>query len=196
MSEITIIPKGESVSIKEKAPALTKLHVGMGWDTNDEENGKSFDLDVTAVVLNDAGKVIDGGGVIYYGNLDYKANGENVVHHTGDNLTGEGEGDDEVIEVSLDKLPATVAKIAFLVNIYDASSKGQDFSKVKSSFVRLVDANTQVEFARHDLASEFAGKSGVVVGELYKEGDAWKFKAIEEGVDGSIDQILSAKGYK
>lgn len=194
--EITILPKGGSVSIKEKAPSLKKLHTGMGWDTNEQEGGKSFDLDVTAVLLNEAGKVVDSNGVVYYGNLDYKANGENAVHHTGDNLTGEGEGDDEVIEVTLDKVPETVKRIAFIVNIYEAGSKNQNFGMVKSSFIRLVDADTQQEFARHDLAAEFAGKTGVLAGELYKEGSDWKFKAVAEGVDGSIEQILTAKGMK
>lgn len=193
MAEITIIPKGQSISIKEKAPTLTKLHVGMGWDTNEEENGESFDLDVTAVLLNTSGK---SEAVVYYGNLDYKVEGANVVHHTGDNLTGAGEGDDEVIEVELEKVPSTIEKIVFLVNIYEAKDKGQDFSKVKSSFVRLVDKTTGAEFARHDLANEFAGKTGVVAGELHREGGEWKFKAVAEGVDGSIDQIMTTKGYK
>lgn len=195
MAEITILPKGAAVSIKEKAPSLTKLSVGMGWDTNEEEGGKTFDLDATAVLLGADGKVVQD-GVVYYGNLDFKNDGANAVHHTGDNLTGEGEGDDEVIEVLLDKVPATVSKIAFIVNIYEAQSKAQNFGMVKSSFVRLVNAETKEEFARHDLASEYAGKTGVVVGELYREGDAWHFKAVAEGVDGSIDQIISTRGYK
>lgn len=196
MSDVTILPKGGSVSIKEKAPDLKKVRVGAGWDVNEQENGKSFDLDLTAVLLNAAGKVVDGKGVIYYGELDYKVDGANVVHHTGDNLTGEGEGDDEQIEVELDKVPASVEKIAFLVNIYEAQSKGQNFGMVKSSFVRLVDTNGDKEFARHDLASEYAGKTGVLVGQLVRKDGSWHFEATAEGVDGSIDQILTAKGFK
>lgn len=196
MADVTILPKGGSVSIKEKAPDLTKVRVGCGWDTNEEENGKTFDLDLTAVLLNASGKVVDSNAVVYYGNLDYKVDGANAVHHTGDNLTGEGEGDDEQIEVELTKVPATVERIAFLVNIYDAQSKQQNFSMVKSSFVRLVDTNGDKEFARHDLQAEYAGKTGVLVGELYREGGSWHFKATAEGVDGSIDQILSAKSFK
>jgi tellurium resistance protein TerD len=193
--EITILPKGASVSIKEKAPNLKKVRVGAGWDVN-EEGDQTFDLDLTAVLLNAAGKVVDSNGVVYYGNLDYKVDGANAVHHTGDNLTGEGEGDDEQIEVELEKVSASVERIAFIVNIYEAKTKGQDFSKVKSSFVRLVDADGDKEFARHDLQSEYAGKSGVLVGELYRDGGAWHFKATAEGVDGSIDEILTAKAFK
>ncbi|MBX4188380.1 MAG: TerD family protein, partial [Candidatus Doudnabacteria bacterium] len=157
---------------------------------------EAFDLDATAVLLNASGKVVDSNGVVYYGNLDYKSNGQNVVHHTGDNLTGEGEGDDEVIEMLLDQVPSEIERIAVIVNIYEARQRGQDFSKVKSSFVRLVDTDGNKEFARHDLQNEYAGKSGILVGEFYREGGEWKFKATAEGVDGSIDQILSAKGFK
>lgn len=191
MSDITIVPKGQSISIKEKAPELKKLHVGLGWDVN--EGDGAFDLDATAVLLNASGKAEK---VVYYGELDYKVDGQNVVHHTGDNLTGEGEGDDEVIEMMLEKVPSTIERIAVIVNIYEAKSRSQDFSKVKSSFVRLVDADTKKEFARHDLQSEYAGKTGVLVGEFYRDGGEWKFKATAEGVDGSIEEIMSAKGYK
>ena len=196
MSDVVILPKGGSVSIAEKAPSLTKVRIGCGWDTNDEENGKTFDLDLTAVLLSEVGKVIDGKAVVYYGNLDYKNAGANAVHHTGDNLTGEGEGDDEQIEVELAKVPDNCHRIAFIVNIYEAASKGQNFGMVKSSFVRLVDTNGDKEFARHDLQAEYAGKTGVIVGELYREGGSWHFKATAEGVDGSIDQILTAKSFK
>lgn len=195
MAEVTIVPKGQSISIKEKAPQLKKLHVGLGWDVN-ATGDKSFDLDATIALLSASNKVVDSNGVVYYGNLDYKANGENVVHHTGDNITGQGEGDDESIEIMLDKIPSTIDRLAVIVNIYEAKTKGQDFGQVNSSFIRLVDADTKVEFARHDLQKEYAGKSGVLAGEFYREGGEWKFKATAEGVDGSIDEILTAKGYK
>lgn len=192
MSDITIVPKGQSISIKEKAPQLKKLHVGLGWDVN-ESNGKTFDLDATAVLLDASGKA---SAVVYYGDLEYKDNGKAVVKHTGDNLTGAGEGDDESIEILLDDVPSSIERIAVIVNIYEAKEKGQHFGDVKSSFVRLVDADTSKEFARHDLASEYAGKTGVLAGEFYREGGEWKFKATAEGVDGSIDEIMKAKGYK
>lgn len=193
--EVTILPKGGSVDIKAKAPNLTKLLVGTGWDVNEVEGGASYDLDLTAALLGSDGKVVEN-GVVYYQNLAYKADGTVVVKHTGDNLTGAGEGDDESIEVELDKVPATIDRIAFLVNIYEAASKNQNFGAVNSSFVRIVDANTKEEIARHDLKSEYASNSGVLVGELLRESGAWHFKATAEGVNGSIDQILSARGMK
>lgn len=187
-TNVTILPKGGSVSIKEKAPGIKKVKVGAGWDVSG--GGDSYDLDLTAVLLNAAGKVVDDKGVVYYENLNYTG-----VHHTGDNLTGQGEGDDEVIEVDLESLPTTVEKVAFIVNIYDAKTKGQDFGKIENSFVRVVDANGDKEIARHDLKAEYAGKTGVLVATLARDGGNWKFEATAEGVDGSIQEILAQKAF-
>lgn len=188
MSDITILPKGGSISIKEKAPDLKKAVVGCGWDTNEEENGQTFDLDLTAVTVTGDGKAKD---VVYYGNLTSAG-----LRHTGDNLTGEGEGDDEQIEVTLADLPADVKEVYFLENIYDAQSKGQNFGMVKKTHVRVLDANGNRELARHDLASEYATKTGVIVAKFVRDNDSWKFEAVAEGVDGSIEEILKAKGFK
>lgn len=186
--EVTILPKGGSVSIKEKAPNVKKVRVGAGWDISGDDS--SYDLDLTAVLLNSANKVVDANGVVYYDNLNYTG-----VHHTGDNLTGEGEGDDEQIEVDLEALPASVEKVAFLVNIYDAKSKSQHFGQVNNSFVRVVDTDGDKELARHDLNKEYADKTGVLVATLVRNGGDWKFEATAEGVDGSIKEILTAKAF-
>lgn len=187
--DIQVLPKGGTVNIKAKAPTLTKLHVGTGWDM--KEGVGEFDLDLSAFLLNAAGKIVDS-GLVYYGEKDYK----DAVHHTGDNRTGAGEGDDEVIEVTLANIPAEVTRIPFLVNIYEGGKGGQNFGQVKNAFVRLVNAETKEEFARHDLASEYPTNTGVLVGELYRDGDAWAFKATAEGVNGEIKEILQAKGME
>lgn len=191
MADVQILPKGASVSIKEKAPSLTQLLIGCGWDVA-EQGGKTFDLDLTAALLKADGKVVDSKGVVYYGNLKYG----DSIEHMGDNLTGEGEGDDEQMKLHLDKIPAEIERIVFLVNIYEADSKGQNFGMVNSSFVRLVNAETNEEFARHDLQKEYASNTGVLVGELYRENGSWHFKATAEGVNGSIDTILKTKGME
>lgn len=185
--EVTILPKGQSVDIKAKAtsPNVTKFTVGAGWDVNQGDG--EFDLDLTAVLLNAAGKVYSSEGVVYYSHTDAPG-----VHHTGDNLTGEGEGDDEQIQVDLSALPADVVKVAFIVNIYEGKSRGQDFGKVNNSFVRVFETDGNKEIARHNLQAEYAGKTGVLVATLTKEG---QFEATAEGVDGSINDILKAKGY-
>jgi tellurium resistance protein TerD len=185
MSDITILPKGGSISIKEKAPDLKKATVGTGWDVAD---GASMDLDLTAVTVKADGKAKD---VVYYGNKDAAG-----VHHTGDNLTGEGEGDDEQIIVTLADLPAEVKEVLFLVNIYEGTQKSQNFGAVKNSHVRVLNADGDKELARHDLAAEYANNTGVIVAKFVRDNDSWKFEAVGEGVNGSIDQILSAKGLK
>jgi tellurium resistance protein TerD len=185
MSDITILPKGASISIKEKAPDLKKAVVGAGWDVNE---GLSMDLDLTAVTVKADGKAKD---VVYYGNKDAAG-----LHHTGDNLTGEGEGDDEQIVVTLADLSSEVNEVVFLVNIYEATQKSQNFGQVKNSHVRVLNADGDKELARHDLAAEYATNTGVLVAKFVRDGDSWKFQAVGEGVNGSIDEILSAKGYK
>ncbi len=188
MSDITILPKGGSISIKEKAPDLKEAVVGVGWDINENENGKSFDLDLTAVTVGNDGKAKE---VVYYGNLTGKG-----ITHTGDNLTGEGDGDDETVKVKLGDVDAAVKEVLFLVNIYEAQSKGQNFGMVKSTHVRVLDANGDKELARHDLAKEYATNTGVIVAKFVRDGDSWKFEAVAKGVNGSIEEILNAEGLK
>lgn len=181
------LSKGGKISLKKDNPSLTKVKVGAGWDAGDD-----FDLDLTAVLLNAAGKV-DGGeenGVIYFNHQEGTG-----IKSLGDNRTGVGEGDDEVIEVELNTLPSSVEKVAFIVNIYEAKEKSQDFGKVNNSFVRVVDANGDKELVRHDLQAEYAGRSGVVVATLERSGGEWNFVATAEGVDGSISDIIAAKGW-
>lgn len=184
------LSKGEKLSLKKDNPSLTKVKVGAGWDIADGND--SYDLDLSAVLVDANGKV-DGGldnGVIFFNHQ--KGTG---IQSMGDNLTGVGEGDDEVIEVDLAALPTSVEKVAFIVNIFDAVSKGQDFGKVNNSFVRVVDANGDKELARYNLQAEYAGKSGVVVATLERSGGEWNFTATGEGVDGSIEDMIKAKGW-
>lgn len=182
------LKKGESLDLKKSSPSIKNALIGAGWDVNDEENGKSFDLDLTVALVKGDGKAKD---VVFFGNL--KATG---VEHTGDNLTGEGDGDDEQVKLDLTAIEAEIAKLVFIVNIYEAKDKGQDFGMVKSSFVRVLDADGNKELAKYDLQKEYAGKSGVVVAELNRTGDSWEFKAVGEGVDGDINEILATKGFK
>lgn len=187
---VTILPKGGSVNIKEKAPSAKDFRLGAGWDVADQ-GGKSYDLDISAVLLNAAGKIVNKDAVVYYGNLDQPG-----VHHKGDNLTGAGEGDDEQIEVRTEKLDPLVEKIAFIVNIYDAKSKGQLFGAVNNSFVRIVNMDDDKELARHDLKAEYANMTGVFVASLVRNGGNWKFEANAQGVNGSIDEILKAENWE
>lgn len=175
------LTKGENINLTKEAPNLKNAVIGCGWDVHE---GVSADLDAMAFMLNKDGKVRSDKDFIYYG-MD-KHNGklastDGSVEHTGDNLTGEGDGDDEQIKVNLSAVPEDVDKIVFLVDIYQAQQKNQNFGQVKNAFVRLFDGDTNQEIVRYDLTEDYAGKTDVTVAELYRSNGEWKFRAIGEG---------------
>lgn len=182
MSETVSLTKGENINLTKEAPGLSKIVVGLGWDML--ESASTADLDAMALLLKEDGKVRGNGDFIFYGmtKIDGKLKtADGSVEHTGDNLTGEGDGDDEQIKVDLSLVPADVAKIVFLVDIYQAQSKGQNFGQVKNAFVRLVNGDDNSEVVRYDLSEDYSGKTDLVVAELYRHNGEWKFKAVGEG---------------
>lgn len=192
--DITVLKKGEKINIAEKVPALKNLLVGMGWDVN-TSGGADFDLDVTAVLCNSSNKAIDSKHLVYYDNLEFKkSDGTVVVKHSADDLTGGSseKGDDEFINFHLNQMPDEVQSIYIFGNIYEAKDRKQDYSMVNSSYLRLVDGDTEVEFARHDLQKEYAGKTAVMLAKLYRMGADWKVEVLAEGTDGSIQDVLKA----
>lgn len=172
------LQKGGNVSLAKAAGApLTQLGVGLGWDVR-STTGADFDLDASALLLGESGKVLSDQHFVFYNNL---TSPDGSVHHTGDNLTGEGDGDDEVVEVDLTRVPADVRRIVFPVSIHDADARGQNFGQVTNAFIRVVDAVTGTEVARFDLTEDASTETAMIFGELYlREGD-WKFRAIGQG---------------
>jgi len=185
------LSKGQKVSLTKGNPGLKKIMVGLGWDVNAFDSGSGFDLDASAFLTNASGKCPSEREFIFYGNLEH-ASGS--VKHMGDNLTGEGEGDDEQIEVDLSKIPANIEKVAFTVTIYDAESRHQNFGQVSNSFIRIVDEDTNVELIRFDLGEDFSIETAVVVGELYKNNGEWKFNAIGSGFQGGLAALCGHYG--
>jgi tellurium resistance protein TerD len=177
------LTKGGNTSIG----SLQKFVVGMGWDTNETDSGQEFDLDASAFMLNAAGKVLSEAHCIYYNNLKSP---EGCVEHTGDNLTGAGDGDDESIKVDLSKLPAGCEKITFVVTIHAAETKGQNFGQVRNAFVRVYDPSTNEEILKYDLGEDFSIETAVEFGELYRKDGAWKFKAIGTGYAGGLAKFV------
>ncbi|AIQ55844.1 TerD family protein [Paenibacillus borealis] len=172
------LSKGQKIDLTKTNPGLSKITVGLGWDTNKYDGGKDFDLDVSVFLTNANGKVDKETNFIFFNN---KQNENASVVHTGDNRTGEGDGDDEQVQVDLLNVPADVDKIAFTITIYEAESRSQNFGQVSRSYVRIVnDANSE-ELIRFDLGEDFSVETGVVVGELYRNGAEWKFNAIGSG---------------
>lgn len=175
--------KGQKVDLTKGNPSLKKILIGLGWDVNKYDGGFDFDLDAAAFLLNDTGKVNGDEDFVFYNNLKHTSGS---VEHLGDNLTGEGEGDDEEIKIDLEKVPANVSKIDFTVTIYDAETRNQTFGQVSNAYIRVVDDATGTELIRYDLGEDFSVETAVVVGELYRHGGEWKFNAIGSGFSGGL----------
>ncbi|WP_310831100.1 TerD family protein [Paenibacillus pedocola] len=172
------LSKGQKIDLTKSNPGLTKITVGLGWDTNKYDGGKDFDLDVSVFLTNASGKVAKETNFIFFNN---KQNENGSVIHTGDNRTGDGEGDDEQIQVDLPNIPADVEKIAFTITIYEAEQRSQNFGQVSRSYVRILNEANGEELIRFDLGEDFSIETGVVVGELYRNAGEWKFSAIGSG---------------
>ena len=171
------LTKGGNVSLTKEAPGLTAVTVGLGWDVR-TTTGSDFDLDASALLLDPAGKVLSNGHFVFFNNLKSP---DGSVQHTGDNLTGEGEGDDEAIRVDLAAVDSGVDRVVFPVSIYEAEGRGQSFGQVRNAFIRVVNQADGVELARYDLSEDASTETAMVFGELYRSGAEWKFRAIGQG---------------
>ena len=178
--------KGQKVDLTKGNPNLKKVLIGLGWDTNKYDGGHDFDLDAAAFLLGANGKVTSDDDFVFYNNLKHKSG---AVEHMGDNLTGEGEGDDEEIKIDLSKVPQTIEKIDFTVTIYEAVERRQSFGQVENAYIRVVDDTTGTELIRYDLGEDFSIETAVVVGELYRHGGEWKFNAIGSGFEGGLASL-------
>ena len=187
------LSKGQKVDLTKKNPGLKNIMVGLGWDVNAFDSGADFDLDAAAFMLGSNGKCPTEKEFIFYGNLEHMSG---AVKHMGDNLTGEGDGDDEQIEVTLPDIPANVDRVAFTVTIYYAEQRRQNFGQVSNAYIRIVDVNTNSELIRYDLGEDFSIETAVVVGELYRHNGEWKFNAIGSGFQGGLAALCGHYGIE
>ena len=185
------LQKGQKVSLTKGNPGLKKVVVGLGWDVNAFDTGGAFDLDAAAFMLADNGRTTGSQDFVFYGNLTHPSGS---VQHIGDNLTGEGDGDDEQIRVDLSLVPANITKIAFTVTIYDAEVRRQNFGQENNAFIRIYNEETGEELLRYDLGEDFSIETAAVFGELYKSGDEWKFNAIGSGYQGGLAALCANYG--
>jgi tellurium resistance protein TerD len=183
------LQKGGNVNLSKEAPGLTKIILGLGWKPR-VTDGSAFDLDASAFMLKADGKVRSDADFIFYGQ---KSSSEGSIVHAGDNLTGEGDGDDETIQVDLTKVPADIEKIALSVTIHEYESRKQSFGQVGDAYIRVVNANGDAELARYDLSEDASTASAMIFGELYRNGTDWKFRAVGQGFDGGLSPM--AKNY-
>lgn len=181
------LQKGQKVDLTKTNPGLKKVLVGLGWDTNKYDGGKDFDLDASAFLLGANGKVTSDTDFIFYNNP--KSSDGSVVH-TGDNRTGEGEGDDEQLTVELASVPAQVEKVSFCITIHDAAARAQNFGQVSNAFVRIVNEETNEELIRYDLGEDFSVETAIVVAELYRNAGEWKFSAVGSGYQNGLEGLV------
>lgn len=195
------LQKGQKIDLTKGNPGLSKILVGLGWDevAKPKSGGilgslfgggasAAIDCDASAILLNDQNKLTSKERLVYFGNLQ---SADKSVKHTGDNLTGAGEGDDEQIQVDLGKVPSDVHKIVFVVNIYDAVKRKQDFGLIANAFIRVVNPVNDQEFCRFNLTENYAGRTSLVVAEVYRHNNEWKFAAIGEGSnDASLSELV------
>ncbi|GAA2432427.1 MULTISPECIES: TerD family protein [Streptomyces] len=184
------LAKGGNVSLSKEAPGLTAVTVGLGWDVR-TTTGTDHDLDASALLCNESGKVLSDSHFVFYNNL---TSPDGSVQHTGDNLTGEGEGDDETINIDLTAVPGPVSKIVFPVSIHDAQARGQSFGQVRNAYIRVINQAGGAELARYDLSEDASTETAMVFGELYRHGAEWKFRAVGQGYASGLAGIASDYG--
>lgn len=184
------LAKGGNVSLSKEAPEMKNVLIGLGWDAR-MTDGADFDLDASCFMLTESGKVSSDADFIFYNNLKSTCGS---VEHTGDNLTGEGDGDDEALYVSLDKVPAAITKLSVGVTIHEAEQRKQNFGMVSSAFIRVVNKDSGAEIARYDLSEDASTNTAMLFGELYRKDNDWKFKAVGQGFDGGLGPMAKSFG--
>ncbi|KXO97722.1 TerD family protein [Tsukamurella pseudospumae] len=171
------LSKGGNVSLSKEAPGLTAVAVGLGWDAR-STTGADFDLDASALAVDTAKRVLNDQHFVFYNNL---RSPDGSIEHTGDNLTGDGDGDDETINVNLAAVPPQIDAIVFPVSIHEADNRGQSFGQVRNAYIRVINQAGGQEIARYDLSEDASTETAMVFGELYRHGTEWKFRAIGQG---------------
>lgn len=180
------LQKGQKIDLTKGNPGLSKLFIGLGWDTNKYSGGYDFDLDATAFLLKGDNKVSSNLDFVYYGNLQHSSGS---VEHMGDNLTGGTGGDDEQIKVDLNRVPDNIERIAIAVTIYDAEKRNQNFGQVSNAYIHIVDTTTNTELLRYDLGEDYSIETSMVVGEIYRYKGEWKFNAVGSGFKGGLRSL-------
>lgn len=183
--------KGQRIDLTKGRPSLKNVLIGLGWDVNQYDGEKDFDLDASVFMTKENGKVGSDDDFIFYGNLEHRTKS---VIHTGDNRTGDGDGDDEVIKVKFASIPSDYTALCIAVTIYDAEQRLQNFGMINNAYVRVVDEENGEELVRYDLSEDFSTETAIVVAEIYKKSNEWKFKAVGSGYNGGLASLCRKYG--
>lgn len=184
------LKKGGNISLTKTDPGLKHILVGLGWDAR-ATDGNDFDLDMSAFLLGENGKVRSDSDFIFYNQL---VSACRSVEHTGDNRTGDGDGDDETLKIDLEKVPESIRRIAVTVTIHDAEARRQNFGQVSDAFMRIVNLDNDVEVVRFDLTEDYGTETAMIFGEVYRHNDEWKFKAVGQGFSGGLVSMCNQFG--
>ncbi len=183
------LSKGQRISLEKVAPGLSEVFVGLGWDTNITDTGGDFDIDASVFLIDKNEKLVSDNHFIFYNNLA-SPDPNKSVEHLGDNRTGAGEGDDEVIKVNLKQVPAEINKIVMTVTIHEAEERQQNFGQVQNAFVRVVNAENKAEVVRYDLTEDFSIETALIMAELYRKDGEWRINAVGAGYQGGLQALL------
>jgi tellurium resistance protein TerD len=183
------LAKGQRVSLEKIAPGLTEIFVGLGWDIKSVDTGVDFDLDASVFLLGSNDKLISDKHFVFFNNLT-SPDAAKSIEHTGDNLTGAGDGDDEVIKVKLTQVPAEVEKIVITVTIHEAQERKQNFGQVQNAFVRIVNLQNEQEVVRYDLVEDYSTETALIMAELYRKDGEWRLNAVGAGYQGGLKALL------
>lgn len=185
------LSKGQKISLSKERPGLSKVVIGLGWDIKKFDGGSDFDLDTSLFLVGANGKVSDQDDFVFYGNLTHKSGS---VIHAGDNRTGLGDGDDEVITIDLNLVPPHIERIIVAATIYEAEARNQNFGQVSNAYIRIFDGVANDVIVRYDLDEDFSIETSLVFGEVYLHNNEWKFTAIGSGFFGGLGALCATYG--
>ncbi len=186
------LSKGGNVSLSKNAPSLKRILIGLGWEAR-VTTGSDYDLDASAFLLGENGKVRRDEDFIFYNQLSSQCGS---VEHTGDNRTGAGDGDDEALKIDLEKVPESIKRIVICVTIDDAEARKQNFGQVSDAFMRIVNLDNDIEIARFDLSEDYSTETAMIFGEIYRHNGEWKFRAVGQGFAGGLEAMCNQFGVK
>lgn len=184
------LSKGGNISLSRTDPNMTRILIGLGWESR-ETSGDDFDLDASVFLVQESGKVRSDEDFIFYNQLVSSCRS---VEHTGDNRTGEGDGDDEAIKVDLVSVPQQIQRLVICVTIHDANARRQNFGMVRDAFIRVVNLENDVEITRFDLSEDYSTETAMIFGEVYRHGSEWKFRAVGQGFNGGLEPMARSFG--
>ena len=183
------LSKGERISLEKVSPGLVQIFIGLGWDINVTDTGGDFDIDASLFLLDSNDKLISDKHFIFYNNLT-SPDPEKSVQQRGDNRTGAGEGDDEIVDVNLKTVPPEVTKMALTVTIHEAEKRHQNFGQVSNAFVRIVNSEKEEEIIRYDLTEDFSVETALIMAELYRKDGEWRMNAVGAGYEGGLQALV------